>query len=172
MVLTMVIPVFAAGTMKSRSNKMGYIKRTFLLIVDVLTAIIDPIRLNFKLILAKLVRSKILMINNTSLASVFMKQTEIIKDLKREIVMHIRLQQGLETIYQLIINVILIFYARSKTRTSQGLAGLFEGENVSFMGISISAEFVLVINLTLNMIGFTSANLNGIRGHASHFPLV
>ena len=81
----MVIPVFAAGTMKSRSNKMGYIKRTFLLIIDVLTAIIDPIRLNFKLILAKLVRSKILMINNTSLASVFMKQTEIIKDLKREI---------------------------------------------------------------------------------------
>ena len=168
MVLTMVIPVFATGTMKSRSNKMGLIKRTFMLIIDVLTAIIDPIRLYFKLILAKLVRSKILMINNTSLAPVFMKQTEIIKDLKTEIFTHIRLQQGLETIYQLIINVILIFYARSKTKTSQGLVGLFEGENVSF----ISAEFVLVINLTLNIIGFTSANLNGIRGHANHFPLV
>ena len=168
----MVIPVFAAGTMKSRSNKMGYMKRSFLLIIDILTAVIDPIRLNFKLILANIVRSRILAINNISLTSAFKKQTEIIKDLKKEIFMHIRLQQGLETIYQLIINVILIFYARSKTRTSQGLAALFEGENVSFMGISISAEFVLVINLTLNMIGFTLANLNGIRGHANHFPLV
>ena len=172
MVLTMVIPVLAVGTMKIRSSKIGYIKRSFIQIIDTLTAIFDPIRLNFKLILAKVVKNKILITNNNSLAGVFKKQTEMIKDLRTEIVMHIRLQQGLETIYQLIINVVLIFYAKSKTKTSQGLSALFEGENVSFMGISISAIYILAINLALNMIGFTSANLNGIRGHADYFPLV
>ena len=139
---------------------------------DILTAVVHPIILYFKLILAKCVRNKILAKHEISLVHSFNKNVKVIKELEEKISRHIRLQQGLETIYQLSITVILLCYAKSKTRTTQSLSALFEVQKITVIGIPMAPEVVITINILVNIASYTLANMNGIRGHCQHFPLM
>ena len=43
--LMIIIPIFVSGTLKERSSKINLLKRTSILIFDVLFALFEPIRL-------------------------------------------------------------------------------------------------------------------------------
>ena len=144
----------------------------FVFVFHILTSIIHPIRLNHKLVLARSITQKILKKKSNCLAEAFRENSNKIDQASEENCKHIRLQQGLETIYQLAISVILLFYAQSKTKTSQGLSGLFEADRIYIMGISVSPTFVITTNVVINFLSFTNANINGIRRSDSHFPII
>ena len=104
--------------------------------------------------------------------SAYKKQVDTIKELETQISKHVRLQQGLETIYQLAITVILLCYAHSKTKTFNGLSALFKKDGLVYYGISISPELIITVNIVLNLFSFTLANINGIKGHCYNLPFV
>ena len=112
--LTILIPMFVSVTIKDRNVEKSH------WIFNLLTAPIRPIYLHHKLVLARCIRSQILQGNNGLLESMFHENTKNIIAIETELSRHTRLQQGLETIYQLATSLILLFYAQSKTRTSQG----------------------------------------------------
>ena len=106
--------MFVSVTIKDRNVEKSH------WIFNLLTAPIRPIYLHHKLVLARCIRSQILQGNNGLLESMFHENTKNIIAIETELSRHTRLQQGLETIYQLATSLILLFYAQSKTRTSQG----------------------------------------------------
>ena len=171
MFLSIIIPIFVSGTLQHRKEDR-IIKRIGIFLYDLLTAIIIPIKFHYRLIVAKSVRKSILERCDVSFASAYMKITKRIQQIEKEITTHKRLQQGLETIYQLAGNVLLIFYANSYTRTSQGLSALFESDGIDLFGISISPNFVVMLNIILNFLSFTSANVNGTRVNSYHYPIM
>ena len=152
------------------SKILGHFNRLAIFVFDIFTAMIHPIRLHFKLIVANVVRKKIIKENNKSLALAFQQNTKTIQQIEKESCEHVRLQHGLETIYQLAIGIILLFYASSNTRTSQGLSALSESENINIFGFSMSPILLLTINVMLNFLSFSIANINGIRSE-SYFPI-
>ena len=77
-----------------------------------------------------------------------------IKCLEEEILMHTRLQLGLETAFQVTANTILLLYAQSTTRTRQGLSSLFDKDTDFFMGISLPTELVIGTLLAINFLSF------------------
>ena len=170
--LSIVIPLFIAGTLKKRSDEYNGCKRICLFIWDILTAIIEPIRLHFKLVLANCRQQILLKREKASFGLIFKKNSLLIKETQRQVSKHIRLQQGLETIYQLAVTVILLAYAESETKTSQALSGLFKNDGLTVFGIYLSPIALIIFNVTMNIIGFTSANVNGIREGRHHFPAV
>lgn len=113
---------------------------------------------------------KLVACNESAFADRYKDLAESIKVLEYKISKHMQLQTGLETIYQLAISVILLCYANSQTKTTQALTDLFEADSINFLGISLSPEFVILINVVLNMISYTFANVKGLRGHCQHFP--
>ena len=147
-------------------------KRIFVKLIDIVTAVIDPIKLHYKLTVQKSIKRKMRETNDISLTNSMKENAKIIQKLEEEHFRHIRLQQGLETIYQLIVTIILLLCANSDTKTSQGLNALFETNSINFIGISISPTFVMIINVALNFLSFSLANTNGTRANNYNFPLL
>ena len=61
---------------------------------------------------------------------------------------------GTETVFQLVGNVILLCYAYSNTKSTQGLAALFEEDSVDIYVTTISSKVVLCLLLTINMVHY------------------
>ena len=78
---------------------------------------IEPIRLQFRLIAAKLARCLALNRNDISL---FGMSNDAIDGINITLSEYSRNLLGLEAIYQLLANAILLSYSYSETRTSQG----------------------------------------------------
>ena len=78
-----------------------------------------------------------------SVAIYFKEQIDKIKELREELNKHIRLQLGLETIFQVAGNTLLLFYAKSSTKTRQGLAALFEKDALVIAGTTFSSQVVI-----------------------------
>ena len=171
--LTIIVPIVVSGTIKQRKAERSTLKRLSMFLGDLVTSVlVHPIKLQYDLVVAKCVREKLLESKLTSLITHFEENESIIKCLEEEKCRHIRLQQGLETIYQLTLNLLLIFYGISTTKTSQGLSALFEPDNnINIIGISMSATLVVTINTVLNFLSFIYVNINGIRGNSWYFPL-
>ena len=91
-----------------------------------------------------------------------------IQNVEQELLRHLKLQSGLETMFQVTINTILLLYVDSLTRSRQGLAALFERDAFVFLGISLPSSMVLAALLALNLVGLSMVQYNGIveqRGH-------
>ena len=164
----MIVPILVSGTFKHREAKKSFLTRMF----DLMTAITHPIQLYYKLVVAKCLRERLLVRNCSTLEQKFIENSKTIGKIEESISRHIRLQQGLETIYQLATSTILLLYAHSKTRTSEGLTGLFDGARISFFGLSISPTFMITLNVLLNIFSFTRANITSTRGNGAYFPLL
>ena len=170
--MTIIVPIVASGTIKQRKMERSLLKRLLMFLVDMITSVFNPIISHYDLVVAKCVREKLLEWKLKSMIPHFEENASIIKGLEEEKCRHVRLQQGLETIYQLTLSLLLLFYAISTTRTSQGLSALFESDNnIEIIGISMSATLVIAINTGLNFFSFVYANLNGIRGNSCYFPI-
>ena len=90
----------------------------------------------------KLVKTKLLILNDVTMAPNFKEVVMKIKYLEKEILRHSRLQLGLETIFQVSANAILLLYAQSTTRARQGLSSLFD-KDIDLMGFSLPPELVI-----------------------------
>ena len=139
-------------------------------IIGVCTAAIQPIQLHYELTATKLVKKKLLILNDVTMAPNFKEVLMKIKYLENEIIRHSRLQLGLETIFQVTANAILLFYAYSKTRAKQGLSSLFDKNTDIFMGFSLPPELVIAALLAINLLSFIKIQMNGmIEGYASNY---
>lgn len=156
--LSIVVPLLITASMrKSISNK------TLLSILkDIVTTIVHPITLHFKLVASKWTKNKLLWQNDKSFASEFEEIVMMIRKLETELIKHIRLQVGLESTFQTIGNTTLLFYAYSSTRTKQGLVALFQEGAFNFLGLTVKSETVAVILLVLNLLSLIKAHFQGI----------
>ena len=166
---SILVPIFTAGTI-SPSN--GSIK-SYKVIINVLMAVFLPVKLHCELATAKFVRKKILGLNDISMSPWFQEVVDKIADLEEAIVRHIRLQIGLETIFQFTGNMILILYSISSTRTKQSLVALFQDNEVIIFGWSVPSTVVIIVLSVMNLAGFIKGNFNGIvDGHGCNYGLI
>ena len=163
--LSIVVPMLIAGSLRKDGGK-----RT---LINFLTAVIQPIFLYYKLSSSKLIRYKILRQNDISLAVEFKDITTKIKVMEDQLVMQHRVQVGTETVFQLAGNVILVCYAYSQTKTTQGLAALFQHDSVDILSISISSKLVLGLLLVMNLVTYIWVHYGGIvKGHGANHSLI
>ena len=147
-------------------------KTVFRVLQDIVTTIIYPITLHFKLVASKWTKNKLLKQKDKSFAPEFEEIILIIRELETKLAKHIRLQVGLETTYQTIGNTILLFYAYSSTKTTQGLAALFQEGAIDFFGLTLESETVVVLLLVLNLVSLTKTHFQGIvEGFGSDYSL-
>ena len=168
--LSIVVPMLIAGSLRKDGGNSGCSKRT---LINFLTAVIQPIFLYYKLSSSKLIRYKILRQNDISLAVEFKDITTKIKVMEDQLVMQHRVQVGTETVFQLAGNVILVCYAYSQTKTTQGLAALFQHDSVDIMSISISSKVVLGLLLVMNLVTYIWVHYGGIvKGYGANHSLI
>ena len=161
--------LIVGGSFKKSNDKITLVKRLFV----ICTAIIQPIRLQYELVAMKLVRHKLLILNDVSMAPNFKEVVVKIKCLEEEIVRHTRLQLGLETIFQVTANTILLLYAQTSTRARQGLSSLFDNDTYFFMGFSLPPELVIGSLLAINFLSFIKVQMNGMtEGYASNYKIL
>ena len=111
--------------------------------------------------------------NDNSLAIDLQLEVKKIEELEKELKKHIRVQQGLETVFQTTINTILACYAYSTTKTRQGLAAIFTQDDFAFMGTTISPKVIIAVLLAMNLMTLIRAHMNGfIMGHGSNYNLL
>ena len=147
-------------------------KTVSIILKDIVTTIIHPITLHFKLVASKWTKKKLLRQKDKSFAPEFEEIVLMIRGLKAELIKHIRLQVGLETTFQTIGNTILLFYAYSSTRTQQGLAALFQEDAFDFLGLTLKSQTVIAILLVLNLVSLIKAHFQGIvEGFGSDYSL-
>ena len=142
-------------------------------IFDVLTAIIRPIILHYRITVSKFMRIRILKQTDLTLASSLKKVCAKIKTQEEELHKQARLQLGLETIFQLAGNVVLLFYGYSQTKTSQGFAALFKQDNMTVWNLTFSPNFILSMLLAMNLITFVRVNFSCIvEGYRSNCKII
>ena len=140
---------------------------------DVLRSIIHPIILHYQLTVAKLVKIKLIQQKDLSLAPNYHAICTRIKSMEEELSKQSRLQLSIETIFQLVGNVILLSYGYSNTRTTQGLAALFMQDKIVILSIPLSSKFVLGVLMAMNLASFINVHTNGIlQGYSSNNNLV
>ena len=156
------------GSFKKSNDKITLAKR----LVMISTAVIRPIGLQYELVAMKLVKQKLLILNDRTMAPNFKEVVVKIKCLEEEIVRHTRLQLGLETIFQVTANAILLLYAQTSTRARQGLSSLFD-KYIDFMGFSLPPELVIGALLAINLMSFIKVQMNGMtEGYASNYSIL
>ena len=162
-----MVPILVVGTLRKRNDTTNIVKN----LLGICTALVKPIRLQFELVATKLVKSKLVIRNDLTIAPNFQEVVMKIKCLEEEILRHTRLQLGLETIFQVTANAILLLYAQSTTRARQGLSSLFD-RDIYFMGFSLPPELVIGVLLAINLMSFIKVQMNGmIEGYASNYSI-
>ena len=157
------------GSFKKSRDKITFTK----CLIIFCTAVIQPIRVQYELVAMKLVRHKLLILNDVSMAPNFKEVVVKIKCLEEEIVRHTRLQLGLETIFQVTANTILLLYAQTSTRARQGLSSLFDNDTYFFMGFTLPPELVIGSLLAINFLSFIKVQMNGMtEGYASNYKIL
>ena len=163
-----MVPILIACSINDRVDK-GIIYVLF----DYVMGFFEPIKLHYKLVLAKFIRETIIKQNHLTLASSYDEMCTRIKQIENDLTKHNQVQLGFETIYQLIGPSILICYANSDTKTRQGLTAFFEEQNYDFMGFTLTSEVVITILLALNLFSIIKAHFTGIiAGYASNYQSV
>ena len=132
--MSILVPLFIVSTIQKRPYKVNPIRY----ILDIFTAIIQPIQLQYELVATRLMKKKLLLMDNVKMAQNFKEAVLRIRFLEEQIIRHSRLQLGLETIFQVTGNTILLLFAHSKTRSRQGLSSLFQTETDIISGLSLS----------------------------------
>ena len=139
------------------------------LFLNILTAVVQPIILHHQLVAAKVVRVKLLKQNDLALSSSYYEVCSRIKTKQEALSKQTRFQLSIETIFQLVGDVILLLYAYSATRTTQGLAAMFMHDMVVIIGVPLSSKVVLGLLLAMNLASFIKVHINGILdGYSSN----
>ena len=160
-----MVPIITAGTITDRSGSWC--------LLGTLLAAFQPIRIHYELATAKFIRKRLICFNDISLAIDLRIQVKKIEELEKELTKHIKVQQGLETVFQITINTILASYAYSSTKTRQGLAAVFTKDALVFMGITISPEIIIAVLLTLNSLSLIRTHMSGFSmGYGSNYSLL
>ena len=160
-----MVPIITAGTITDRSGSWC--------LLGTLLAAFQPIRIHYELATAKFIRKRLICFNDISLAIDLRIQVKKIEELEKELTKHIKVQQGLETVFQITINIILASYAYSSTKTRQGLAAVFTKDALVFMGITISPEIIIAVLLTLNSLSLIRTHMSGFSmGYGSNYSLL
>ena len=135
-------------------------------------AVFQPIRLQYELATARFIRKRLICFNDISLAIDHRIEVKKIARLEKELTKHTKVQQGLETVFQLTINTILACYAQSSTKTTQGLAAIFTQDAYVFLGATISPQMIIAILLTLNSVSLIRTYMSGFTmGYSSNYNL-
>ena len=122
---------------------------------------------------AKFIRKRLICFNDISLAIDLRLEIKKIEELEKELTKHTRVQQGLETVFQITINTILVAYAHSSTKTRQGLAAIFTQDTYIIMGATISPKVIIAVLIAMNSLSLVRAHMNGfIMGHGSNYNLL
>ena len=157
-----MVPIITAGTITERRGSCW--------LLSILLAIFQPIRLHYELATAKFIRKRLICFNDISLAFDLIVEVKKIEELETELTKHTKLQQGLETVFQITINTILASYAHSSTKTTQGLAAIFTQDAFVSMGATISPE--MIIGILIHSLSLVRAHMNGfIIGHGSNYSI-
>ena len=155
-----------AGTISKRNSSITSYKAIF----NIITL---PVKLQCELATAKLIRRKIVGLNDISMSHWFKEVVDKIAIIEEVIVKHIRLQIGLETIFQFTGNMILILYSISLTRTRQSLVALFQDDEIVIFGWSIPSIVVIIVLSVMNLASFIKGNVSGIvNGHGCNYSLI
>ena len=166
--LSILVPLLITASIRKRVAN----RTLFSILQDIVSTIIHPITLHFKLVASKWTTKKLLRQKDKSFASEFEEIMLRIRTLEAELTKHIRLHVGLETTFQTIGNTLLFFYAFSSTRTTQGLAALFQEDAFNFLGLTLKSESVIAILLVLNLLSLIKAHFQGIvEGCGSDYSL-
>ena len=161
-----MVPILIVSTILKRPNKVKPIRY----ILDIFTGIIQPIQIHYELVATRLVKKKLLLMNDFKMAINFKEVIMRIKFLEEQMIRYSRLQLGLETIFQVTGNAILLFFAYSKTRARQGLSSIFDSDKDIFSGLSLPSELLIALLLLMNLLDFVKVQLNGrIEGFASNY---
>ena len=88
------------------------------------------------------------------------------EDFKRTLNRHIKLELGLETVYQLAITLILLLLSYTETSVEKGLKTVF---NEGLEPLSIS---LLIASIVLSAISFTSIHCKVLNVCREHFPFM
>ena len=164
--LSILVPILIVSTIQKRPSKVNTIRY----ILDIFTGIIKPIQLHYELVANRIIKKKLLLMDNVKMAPNFNEVIMRIRFLEEQLIRHSRLQVGLETIFQVTGNAILLLFAHSKTRSRQGLSLLFQTETDIISGISLPSEILLAFLLLLNLLSFVKVQMNGIiEGFASNY---
>ena len=167
--LSILVPILVVGTLTKRNGKTTLVEY----LLDICTSLIKPIQLQFELAAIKLVKNKLLILNDATMAPNFKDVVMKIKCLEEEILRHTRLHLGLETIFQVTTDAVLLLYAQSTTRARQGLSSLFDKNTNFFMGFSLPPELVIGTLLAINFLSFIKVQMNGmIEGYASNYSIL
>ena len=94
--------------------------------------------------------------------STYIKANE---DFKRTLNRHIRLELGLETVYQLVITLILLLLSYTETPVEKGLKAVFNE------GLGALPLFLLTASNILSAKSFTSSHCKVLNVCREHFPL-
>ena len=160
-----MVPIITAGTITDRRGSWC--------LLGTLLAAFKPIRLYHELATAKFIRKRLICFSNISLAIGLRVEVKKIEKLEKELTKHIKVQQGLETVFQITINTILVSYAYSSTKTRQGLAAVFTQDALVFMGIKISPEIIIAVLLSLNSLSLIRTHMSGFTlGYGSNYSLL
>ena len=159
-----MVPIITAGTITKIRGSCW--------LLNIIAAVYEPIRLHYELVAAKFIRKRLICFNDISLAIDLQVEVKKIEELEKELAKHIRIQQGLETVFQITINTILVYYANSSTKTRQGLAAIFTQDAFVFLGATISPKMIIAVLLVLNSMSLIRAHMSGfIVGYGSNYNL-
>ena len=88
------------------------------------------------------------------------------ESLKRALHIHVKLELGLETVYQMTGQLILLLMAYTKTPTQSGLESMFKNGE----GFEPKTLFLLVISILLSIYSCVSSHWKALTACREHFP--
>ena len=92
------------------------------------------------------------------------------ENVKYHLCQHIRMELGLETIFQLSGQLILLFYALTETGTYEGLDQIFKKDSTKILSLVIDATFILTLSSAWSFISCSTSNLKPLMSQREHFP--
>ena len=167
--LSILIPILVVGTTRKRNGKFN----VFTFLLNVVTSIIHPIQLHFRLAASKIIKKKLILLHDARIDANFKDIVKNIRELESDLLKETRLYLGTETISQVAGNTILLFFAKSSTKTSQGLSTLLENNTSVFMGLSLPSDVVIAAFLVISLLSVVNVHMNGmVEGYASNYKLL
>ena len=167
--MSILIPILIVGTTRIRNGKFNPCAFLF----DFITSIIHPIQLRFRLAALRYIKKKLILLNDARIDESFKDVVKNIRELDKDLLKQTRLYLGLETIFQVAGNTVLLFFAKSSTKTSQGLSALLENNTSLVMGLSLPSEVVIAALLVVSLLCFLNVHINGtVEGYASNYKLL
>ena len=102
--MSILVPIVLVGMTRKSVDKTNIFRYVF----NIATVVFHQIGLQYKLVASKVVKEKLLNLNDIKFASNFKDEVIKIKEYKEEIVKHSRLQLGLETVFQITGNALKV----------------------------------------------------------------